>query len=60
MAKQEKLLRSKDVAQILDCSPDEVHVLLHRGDLKATKAGRIWTYRLEDVNAYKRKLEKDE
>ena len=58
MAKEEKLLKSKDVAHILDCSPDDVHVLVHRGDLKGTKVGRFWRYRLEDVMEYKRRMEK--
>jgi excisionase family DNA binding protein len=52
MEDQERLLNSKEVAQILDCSPDDVHVLVHRGELKATKAGKFWRYRLEDVEAY--------
>lgn len=57
MAEEEKLLKSKDVAHILDCSPDDVHLLVHRGDLKGTKVGRFWRYRLEDVMEYKRKME---
>ena len=59
MAEEEKLLKSKDVAHILDCSPDDVHVLVHRGDLKGTKVGRFWRYRLEDVMEYKRQMEKE-
>ena len=57
MAEEEKLLKSKDVAHILDCSPDDVHLLVHRGDLKGTKVGRFWRFRLEDVMEYKRKME---
>ena len=53
MAEEENLLKSKDVAHILDCSPDDVHLLVHRGDLKGTKVGRFWRYRLEDVMEYK-------
>ena len=45
MAEEEELLKSKDVAHILDCSPDDVHLLVHRGDLKGTKVGRFWRYR---------------
>jgi excisionase family DNA binding protein len=41
----------------LDCSPDDVHLLVHRGDLKGTKVGRFWRYRLEDVMEYKGKME---
>jgi len=57
MAEEEKLLKSRDVAHILDCSPDDVHLLVHRGDLKGTKVGRFWRYRLEDVMECKRKME---
>ena len=57
MAEEEKLLKSKDVAHILDCSPDDVHLLVHRGDLKGTKVGRFWRFQLEDVMEYKRKTE---
>ncbi len=59
MADEEKLIKSKDVAQILDCSPDYVHLLVHRGELKGTKVGRFWRYRLEDVMEYKRKMKQD-
>lgn len=59
MVDQEELLKSKDVAHILDCSPDDVHLLVHRGDLKGIKVGRFWRYRLEDVMEYKHKMERD-
>ena len=59
MAEEEELLKSKDVAHILDCSPDDVHLLVHRGDLPGTKVGRFWRYRLEDVMEYKRKMEQE-
>jgi len=59
MAEEEKLLKSKDVAHILDCSPDDVHLLVYRGDLPGTKVGRFWRYRLEDVMEYKRKMEQE-
>ena len=50
---EENLLGSKDVAWILDCSPDDVIELAGRGELKATKEGRYWRYREADVIAYK-------
>ena len=52
MDKERTFLNSKEVAQILDLSPDDIHVLVHRGELKAIKVGRIWRYRPEDVEAY--------
>lgn len=59
MGEEEELLKSKEVAHILDCSPDDVHLLVHRGDLEGTKVGRFWRYRLEDVMEYKRKSKED-
>jgi excisionase family DNA binding protein len=52
------LLRSKDVAHILDCSPDEVVDLARGKKLKATKQGRLWRFRRTDVMAYKRQNSK--
>ena len=49
------LLRSKDVAHILDCTPDEVVELARARKLKAEKQGRLWRFRRDDVMAYKRK-----
>jgi excisionase family DNA binding protein len=60
MDKEKTFLNSKEVVQILDCSPDDIHGLVHRGELRATKEGRLWRYRPADVNAYKRKLSKAE
>ena len=59
MAKGKQLLRSKDVAWILDCCPDDVIDLARSGKLKAAKVGRLWKYRLADVMAYKRGREKE-
>jgi excisionase family DNA binding protein len=55
MAKKEQLLTSKDVAHILDMSPDDVIDLARKGVLKGIKQGRRWKFRLSDVQAYKRK-----
>ena len=49
------LLRSKDVAHILDCSPDDVYPLIRRGELPAIRKGRVWRFRLRDVEAYLRR-----
>jgi len=54
MAKKELLLKSRDVAYILDMSPDDVADLTRKGKLKAIKPGRYWKFRLEDVEAYKK------
>ena len=57
MAKKESLLRSKDVAHILDCSPDDVIELARRGKLRASKQGRFWRFKHNDVLTYKKKYE---
>ena len=53
-----KVLKSREVAHILDCSPDDVIVLAQKGKLKATKQGRFWKYAKNDVMAYKRSMNK--
>ena len=55
--KKEDLLRSKDVAHILDCSPDDVIELARRGKLRASKLGRFWRFKHNDVLVYKKKYE---
>jgi len=51
--KRTELLRSKDVAHILDCSPDDVLDLVRKGKLPAVKEGRYWRFRLSDIRAHK-------
>ena len=60
MNEKEELLEPKTVARILDSTPDEVIQLARRGELKATKMGRVWRYRRADVMAFKRKQENSE
>ncbi len=52
--KNSKYYRSKDVAHILDCSPDDVIVLAKKGKLRAIKQGRFWRFRQEDVMTYQK------
>jgi len=58
MKAKERVLKSKDVAHILDCSPDDVILLARKGKLKGTKQGHFWRFREADVVAYKRRMEK--
>lgn len=53
MAKKETVLKSRDVAHILNLSPDDVTVLAQKGELKGFKTGRLWRFRQEDVVRYK-------
>jgi excisionase family DNA binding protein len=50
------LLNSKEVAQILDCSPDTVNELARRSALPAFKKGRQWRFRKRDIASFKRQL----
>ena len=52
------LLRSKDVAHILDISPDEVIELARKGELKGEKRGRFWWFSEADVRACKKRMKK--
>ena len=50
------LLNSKDVAEILDCSPDTVNELARKSVLPAFKKGRQWRFRKRDITSFKRQL----
>lgn len=45
-------MRSKDVAQILDCSPDDVIIFAQRNILKGIHVGRYWRFNIDDVNEF--------
>lgn len=55
MATKAKVLKSRDVAHILDCSPDDVIMLARKGKLRAKKEGKYWLYRYADVMKYRKK-----
>ena len=58
--KKETLLRSKDVAHILDLPPDDVIYLARKGKLRGVKEGKYWKFRLRDVKYYQKRLQKSE
>lgn len=60
MLLEQILLRSKELARLLDISPDEVLGLANRGVLKGTKEGRFWRFRPRDVAVYKRQQREEE
>ena len=60
MTEEKKLLRSKDVAHILNCSPDDVITIARSGKLRAIKDGRFWKFRYADVMAYKKETAEDQ
>jgi excisionase family DNA binding protein len=50
------LLNSKEVAEILDLSPDTVNELARKSVLPAFKNGRQWRFRRRDIASFKRQL----
>ena len=52
----DSLLNSKEVAEILDCSPDTVNELARKSVLPAFKKGRQWRFRKRDITSFKRQL----
>ena len=48
------VLNSKEVAEILDLSPDTVNELARKDVLPAFKRGRQWRFRKRDIISYKR------
>lgn len=53
---EDSLLNSKEVAEILDCSPDSVNELARKSILPAFKKGRQWRFRKRDITSFKRQL----
>lgn len=56
MEKEDAILTSKDVARILDMSPDTVNEFARKSILPAFKKGRQWRFRQRDVAAFKREM----
>ncbi len=56
MEKEELILNSKDVARILDLSPDTVNEYARKSILPAFKKGRQWRFRRRDITFFKRQL----
>ena len=56
MERDDALLNSKDVARILDLSPDTVNEYARKSILPGTKKGRQWRFRRRDIASFKRQL----
>jgi excisionase family DNA binding protein len=56
MEKDDAILNSKEVAQILDMSPDTVNEFARKSILPAFKTGRQWRFRRRDITSFKRQL----
>jgi excisionase family DNA binding protein len=56
MERDDAMLNSKDVARILDLSPDTVNEFARKSILPAIKKGRQWRFRRRDIVSFKRQL----
>lgn len=56
LAADDAVLNSKEVAEILDLSPDTVNELARKSVLPAFKKGRQWRFRKRDITSFKRQL----
>jgi excisionase family DNA binding protein len=54
--KEDMLLNSREVAEMLDLSPDTVNELARKSVLPAFKRGRQWRFRRRDITSFKREL----
>ena len=52
MKREEQFLRSKEVADVPDSTPNDVYKAILRGEVPATKRGMYWFFHYEDVIAY--------
>jgi len=59
MDRDDTVLNSKDVAEMLDMSPDTVNEYARKSILPAFKRGRQWRFRRRDITAFKRQLRGD-
>jgi excisionase family DNA binding protein len=52
LEKEEDLLNSRDVAKILDLSPDTVNEFARKNILPAFKMGKQWRFRKRDISSF--------
>ncbi len=58
--KEEVLLNSRQVAALLELSPDTVNELARKNVLPGVKRGRQWRFRRQDVTLFKKQQQKQE
>ena len=46
------ILKTYDIAVMLDMSPDDVNALARKGVIKGSKMGNRWCFRNKDVNKF--------
>lgn len=52
------ILKTRDLAILLDLSPDTINDMARRGLLKGYKSGNQWRFRRKDVERYVERLKK--
>ena len=58
--KEEVLLTSRQVAALLELSPDTVNELARKNTLPGVKRGRQWRFRQQDITLFKKQQQKQE
>lgn len=59
LERDEELLNSKQVAMILDMSPDTVNEFARKNILPAFKKGKQWRFRKRDISVFFKKQSRD-
>jgi len=57
MERDDAILNSKEVALILDMSPDTVNEYARKSMLTGFKKGRQWRFRRRDIMSFKRQIQ---
>jgi excisionase family DNA binding protein len=57
MNRDDAILNSKEVARILDMSPDTVNEYARKSILPGFKKGRQWRFRKRDIASFKRQMQ---
>jgi excisionase family DNA binding protein len=55
LEREEELLNSREVARILDMSPDTVNEFARKNILPGFKKGKQWRFRKRDVSSFYKK-----
>lgn len=55
MEREDDLLNSREVARILDLSPDTVNEFARKNILPAFKKGKQWRFRKKDIYSFSKK-----
>jgi len=59
LEREEDLLNSKEVARILDLSPDTVNEFARKNILPGFKKGKQWRFRKRDISSFNKKQAKE-